>query len=621
MVEADMANPYPVGSDQYYEEEARQNAAKGQAMDAAVQATAPTQADAYRVGGGGSGQGPAAPAITQDMTGGAQGGGSVPGPAPVSAPVQSPPAAPATASGIVMMGGQGQPQQAAPVLPGPDVMRGGGAARVIPGGRAPQSWQVTQETGHQYSPELMGNIDAANEQEKRAAELERTAAQDTLAAQSEVADKRTVFDAQERQRRALEEDARLNQERAMKARVDALRDINPSAAWDNKSGFQKAMTMIAAGLAGAAAGLRGDGHNPVLEQLQREAEQDTRLQLKKLDDASGELKDFYAQYPTFQAKLAAGTALRLEDFQRQNESLFTGAKNQLVVAQGLANASKLQEKQNELRMKMEEKEQGKEVVARHDVMVAPKVVGGGGSRFNWGRTMEAYAAKGGDLETAAKEINLIKSAGKLTDDEARLAFFRSRAPDVIVNGPAAAPGAAGQNAPGSPATFVPSAFGGKGGFATSLEGAKTANTVADMARQFHETTQELIKLRGESGSTIPGSDQRNRADAVLANRFRLAKEIAQTGAALSEAEITNMVNPLANMDALDLFSTDARTLARIQMSDDQINNMAQSKIANAGVVPGSLQARGGQLQGKVTGSPGALVAPGTVRFNPAGGGK
>jgi hypothetical protein len=497
-------------------------------------------------------------------------------------------------------------------------MRGGGPARVIPGGRAPQSWQVTQETGQQYSPELMGNIDAANEGEKRAAELERTAAQDTLAAQSEVADKRTVFDAQERQKRALEEDARLNQERAMKARVDALRDINPSAAWDNKSGFQKAMTMIAAGLAGAAAGLRGDGHNPVLEQLQREAETDTRLHLKKLDDASGELKDFYAQYPTFQAKLAAGTALRLEDFQRQNESLFTGAKNQLVVAQGLANASKLQEKQNELRMKMEEKAQGKEVVARHDVMVAPKVVGGGGSRFNWGRTMESYVAQGGNEEAAVKSINAIKTAGKLTDDEARIAFFRSKAKDLIMNGPEPTDGGKGRVAPGDPSLFVAGAFGGQGGYARTAEDATKLKDAMTAANALLSNLQRIKALREETLlNRIPGSAARAEVEALSSDNVLNLKDSKQLGV-ISESD-RKIVAPLTGEGALDIFTTGAET--RINAAIALTQSAIEKKQRDYGLVQGTERLQKGVLKGTVTGTSGQAPMSGTTPFTPAGRGK
>lgn len=620
-----MANPYPFGTPAYEAEEAR---LRGQSVNTVAQydpaATAALLQAQQSVDPNATAANPAAGQAPAHFVSVAAAPAAKPsemkyGPAPAAAQPQSvPAAAPGTVANPVMLAGQVPGAGAAPErpLPAPGYIPGG-PARVIPGGRTPQSWQVTQEAGADYSPELLASIDAARTLHAASADAEQSAANEAQRIQGDIDDRRVVFNAMEAKRRGEDDNARRAEEDLKRARVESLRNINPNRLWESKSGFQKAMTMIAAAMAGAAAGLRGDAHNPVLDMLQREAETDTKLQLKALDDASGELKDFYASFPTYEARLAAGTKARLDGFLAQADSLMAAAKNEQVRSALLAKRADLLDKINDQDRIIQKEMQGKKVEARHDVMVAPKVVGGGG-RFDWSRTMEAYAARGGDLKAAAEEINLLKQAGKLTDDQARVAFFRSRAPDIIANGPTAAPGAAGPNTAGSPATFVPSAFGGKGGFATSLDGAKEANKVADLSRQFHQTTQELIKLRQQTGSTIPGSDARNKVDAVLANRFRLAKEIAQTGAALSPAEIEYLVNPLANMDALDFFSTDSRTLARINMADEQIEQMAQSKIANMGVVPGSLQARGGALQGKVTGAPGALIAPGTVPFTPAG---
>ena len=605
-----MANPYPVGSDQYYEEEARQNAAKGQGMDPAqaqpTAAPAPTAAQYIVPGAGGSSQGPA-------TGGGSEGGFNAPPPAQ---PAQQPPAAsPADTmdpSKRVMMQQGAQPQQGAAALPLPPMSGGGGPVRVIPGKRQAQSWATTTERGVQLDPDTQALYRAAEDEQQGALNLRTQAALETNAHMKGESLRQQGERAREWVDDKNRQEARDEQMAAAQAKVEQARKIDPNRLWDNKTAFGKAMDLVGAVAGGILMGMGRTSTNVYLDRMDREAEKDVQLQLKNLDNAEADVKAYYGQWDREDQRIAAGRLAKMQDAKDRIGNMLSGSQDKRVQADLLEAQAALDRKMADDRKVLAKETQGRTVEQRNDVMTKPQVIGGGGGGRDWMRTVAALPADKLKDFWAAYKLNA-ETPG-MNKDKAMEATVRQ----FNLQGGIALPGAGGDGsrpAPGDPSLFVAGAFGGQGGYARTPQDAEKLRTSANLNNQLVSNLVRIKQLRDESlMNRIPFSDARAEVEALVsANETTLS--VGEGLGAISKDD-REIISPRTGKGALDVFSPnmDAKLDTAIRVA----KAAAERREKDYGVVPGAEVNQGGQIKGRVTGTSAPAIAPGATTFRKAG---
>jgi hypothetical protein len=165
---------------------------------------------------------------------------------------------------------------------------------------------------------------------------------DTMMAEQEEKDRMEA-------RRKVEDEG--NQKLA-KLQEAANKDIDPKRAWNNASDGTKAVTYIAAALAGFAQGLSGEnGPNPVWERIDRLIDRDIAAQEKDLgtaqgavDNQKGMLSVARQQFDDETQARAAARDLYYQSMQQKLQSLVAGTQSETVKANGEQMISELERK-------------------------------------------------------------------------------------------------------------------------------------------------------------------------------------------------------------------------------------------------------------------------------------
>lgn len=415
-----MANPFPPGSPEYYEEESRQNAARGMGMPTAapVVAKPPTAANYVVPGAGGApGQGP----VIEDMTGGASTGAVAQ--APVTAPVPTTTPEQSVAN-RVMLNQPGAAAQPADVSLAKPTSRYVGGGPVIPGKRTPAKWETTTEQGLDV-PGARENLTTAQNQRGMALDLQAEQAKKeadiTHAAKAE--DYLNKWQASDEDK-ALQAKREYDLGDAKMRLREARANIDPNKFVANMSIGQKIATALSAFAGGVLIGMGKKQSNDALTSLQNSINQNVDLQLKNLQNADDDVKAFYGQWANEDQARAAGRKLQYEMAAAQLERDLAGAKSEGAQAQLLNAKAALNEASVAQDVDLAKATQGKVVTQQQDVMTKP--TGGGGGRVtDWSATMADYLRKhpGADPEQVQKEIAAIQKGGGVTADQARSIYF------------------------------------------------------------------------------------------------------------------------------------------------------------------------------------------------------
>jgi hypothetical protein len=551
--------------------------------------------------GGASGIPPETPST--DMTGGA---GYVPPPSPTTQQTDTPQpktAAPQSgvvgqADGRVMIGdatGGGSPAQPPQPLPPPGY-RPGTPGRLVPGGRTPQSWQVSQKAGLDLPPELLSRMDQADKDLDAAAALatdaERRKSDITAEFKQQQAQTQMLAQEQASQLQARR-DAQIDD---AKAKYDKAAQIDPESWWGDKSGLGKILASIAVGIGAFVQGRTGQP-NAVLDQINKEIERDVQRQIGAMNKAGKDIQDFYAQYDREDQKIAAGEAVRLDQALVHLDDMLSGVTDQTTAAQGLELRAKLEQEAIDRKVKLAGLTQGEKMVQRHDVMTPDRVAGGSPGGYDWTATLAAMRASGADLEQVQKDVNALKAAGHLNTDQAMSVIASTYGVRPVVD-------ASKQTGPGSPATFVADAFGGEGGFAPDADTARKKSEQYRAYRAIQENLQRMKELRGKSFSSF--GDTARQYDA-RANDVLALYAVANGQGALSEGDRETM-GKILGMNANNTFTFSGKAQL------DEASNIIDRRLRglDAGIVHGKQQVSGGQVRGTVTGVQGPRVDARTV---------
>lgn len=512
----------------------------------------------------------------------------------------------------LMLGqGGGQPQQqGTAALPIPPLGVGGGPVRVIPGKRTPQSWATTQEQGVQLDPETRALQEQANALRAGAQGIDESAATDERYIREEAGEqnlRNTMGDQADRERR---DKMRAYDLEKAQAKYDAAKVIDPNRLWENKSGFAKAMDLVGAVAGGILMGMGRTNTNQYLDRMEREASQDVQLQLRNLEQAGDDIKGLYGQWDREDQRLAAGQKARLENALTALDYQLSGVKGQQQQAAYMRARADLLERIHDKDVVLAKETQGKTVVQQHDVMTKPQVVGGGGGGRDWMRTVAALPQEKLKDFWAAYELNM-KAPGATKDKAmaATVAQYNSQ-------GGISLPGKEGGGpvAPGDPSLFIPGAFDGSGGYARTPKDAEELRNGITAANTMVRNLRRIQELRNESVLNRLSPSAKAELELLVSDNITKRKETEKLGV-LAGPDL-DIVKPFAGANALDIISPGADR--QLSVAIQTIQNAANNKLRDYGVVPGAESNKGGQLQGRVTGTSAPVVAPGSTPFKKAG---
>ena len=520
-------------------------------------------------------------------------------------------AAPQQASPRIMLAAPGSPQQpGTAALPLPPMGGGGGPVRVIPGKRTPQSWATTTERGVQLDPETAARYRAAEDEAQAALNLRGEAALETnaymkgegLRQQGERA--REWVDDKNRQ------EARDQQMVDAQAKVAAARNIDPNRLWAKGDGFNHAMDLVGAIAGGILVGMGRTPTNQYLDKLERDASNDVQLQLKDLENAEADVKAYYGQWEREDQRIAAGRLAKMQDAKDRISNMLSGSQDKRVQAELLEAQAALDRKMADDRKTLLKETQGRTVEQRNDVMTKPQMVGGGGGGRDWMRTVAALPPD--KLKDFWASYKLNAETPGMSKDKAMEATVRQ----YNLNGGISLPGkdSGGPVAPGDPSLFIPGAFNGQGGYARTPKDAEELRNGITAANTMVRNLRRIQELRNESVMNRLSPSAKAELELLVSDNITKRKETEKLGV-LAGPDL-DIVKPFAGANALDIVSPGADRQLAVAIST--IENAAANRLRDYGVVPGSEVTRGGQLQGRVTGTSAPVVAPGTTPFKKAG---
>lgn len=511
-------------------------------------------------------------------------------------------------SAIVMagQGGEGSAGQAVP-LPGPGFVRGT-PGTVIPGGRQPHSWAVTQEAGLPLTPEMLAEREAAVAQQQGALEGQGDAEREANRVKAEALRGQNAYSEVEQMagaQRQKERDALIAQAKAKYDKVaEAAND--PDHYWESKNGLSRVLAHIGIALGAFVQGWRGTP-NVALQIINDEIDRDAKAQLRNLDKAGKDIQDLYAGFDDEDEKLAAAKAARRDWVANQLEASLENVRDAAQRAQIEAAVGKFREDSFNEKAKLVALMEGKRVTQQNDVMVAPKVVGGSPGRYDWSSTLAAIKARGGDLEQVRKDVDDAMKAGGLKRDDA----MRAIAAAYGVTGVPQGGGPEGsKGAPGSPQTFVAEAFGGAGGYAQDPE---TARKKADQYRAYTTLQDNLTRMAEIRSKPLSSFGESNAIYQQLLNDSLAVYAVANGQGALSEGD-RDTIGKVLGSAANDTFTFSGEA----QLAEARNIIARRIRALDSGMVHGTRTVQGGQVKGRVTAAPGPAVSPARIQTRKPG---